>query len=207
MYRLLLCKCVSSRPSLNIAFSVISLPHEGRLWVVCQISLGMLQRTNPGQSKDDSFRLSTQIAGKPCLDYSFRTSLHNLNTFFHHQRKWCFGERLAKQPAGKGREREVPFFFVRSNLEYCIQIWGLVALKRQGVVAEKKSWKGGQKTRTPFLQDRLRELGSSALRRLQCNINAAFQNVKGAYKQNGEQFFMWTKSEETSGDILVIVLC
>jgi len=72
---------------------------------------------------------------------------------------------------------------------------------------EKKGQKDDQRTGTPFLQDKLRELRSSAKRRLQCNISAAFQHVKGAYKQDGEQLFMCTESEGTSGDILLKLLC
>ena len=49
-------------------------------------------------------------------------------------------------------------------------------------------------------EDRLRELGfSSAWRRLRGDLNAAFQYLKGDYKQEGNQLFTRVDSERTRG--------
>ena len=49
---------------------------------------------------------------------------------------------------------------------------------------------------------RLRELGLFSLEeiRLQGDILAAFQYLKGAYNQEGDQLFTWSDSERTRGN-------
>ena len=50
-------------------------------------------------------------------------------------------------------------------------------------------------------KDRLRELGLFSLekRRLWCNLIAAFQYLKGAYKQEGSQLFERVDNSRTRG--------
>jgi len=51
-------------------------------------------------------------------------------------------------------------------------------------------------------EDRLRELGLFRLekRRLWGDLTAAFQYLKGAYKQEGNQLFTWVDNSRTSGN-------
>ena len=51
-------------------------------------------------------------------------------------------------------------------------------------------------------EDRLRELGLFSLekRRLKGDYIAAFQYLKGAYKQEGSQFFEWVDNGRTRGN-------
>ena len=51
-------------------------------------------------------------------------------------------------------------------------------------------------------EDRLRELGLFSLekRRLWCDLSAAFQYLKGAYKQEGSQPFMRVDNSRTRGN-------
>ena len=51
-------------------------------------------------------------------------------------------------------------------------------------------------------EDRLRELGLFSLqkRRLQCDLTAAFQYLKGTYKQEGNQHFERVDNNKTRGN-------
>ena len=93
---------------------------------------------------------------------------------------------------------------MRPHLQYCVQVWG-PQYKKDRELLERvqrratKMIKGLQ--HLPY-EDRLRELGLYSLekRRLQGDLTAAFQSIKGAYKQEGSQLFTRVDNSRTRGN-------
>jgi len=93
---------------------------------------------------------------------------------------------------------------VRSHMEYCLQVW-LPQLKKD---VEQLEWV--QRRATKIIrglehlsnEERLREpcLFSLGKRRLWVNLMVAFQCLKVAYNQQGEQLYTWLDSDRTKGD-------
>ena len=83
--------------------------------------------------------------------------------------------------ASRDREVIVPFFaLVRPHLQYCVQVWGLQYKKeRQGAVGE------GPEEATKMVRGLQHLPYKDRLRELQGDLIAAFQDLKGAYKQEG----------------------
>ena len=92
---------------------------------------------------------------------------------------------------------------VKPQLEYCIQAWGLQY--RKDVELLERVWKRATKMIKGLehlsYEERLKELGLFSLerRRLWGDLIAAFQYLKGAYKQEGERLSTRLGSDRTRG--------
>jgi len=113
---------------------------------------------------------------------------------------------IKRRVASRSREEILPLCsaLVRACLESCVQLWSYQHREDMDLL----EW--GQRRATIMIQgmehlsyeERLRNLGLFSLekRRLQGNLIAAFQYLKGAYKKDGEKLFSRACCNRTRGN-------
>ena len=108
--------------------------------------------------------------------------------------------------ASREREMIVPLYcaLCEAHLKYCVRVWG-PQYRKDGELLEMVQRRAAKMIRglehLPY-EDRLRELGFFGLekRRLRGDLLAAFQCLKGAYKQEGSQLFTRLDNGRTRGN-------
>ena len=90
---------------------------------------------------------------------------------------------------------------MRPHVEYCIQVWGSQYRKDVELLewVQRRATKMIRGLEQLSCEERLRELGLFSLekRRFWGDLIVAFQNLKGAYKQEGEWPFTRVDSDRT----------
>ena len=122
------------------------------------------------------------------------------------QKANCILGSIRRGVASRDREVIVLLYsaLMRPHLESCIQVWGPQHRNNVELLewAQRRATKIIRELEHLLYEDRLRELGLFSLekRMLRGDLIAAFQYLKGAYKQDGSQLFERVDNSRTRGN-------
>ncbi|GAB0185715.1 hypothetical protein GRJ2_001036800 [Grus japonensis] len=121
------------------------------------------------------------------------------------QKANCILGCIKRSMTSSSREVILPLYstLMRPHLQYCVQLWGPQYKKDMELLeqVQRRVMKLIRGLEHLSYEDRLRELGlfSPEKRRLQGDLIAAFQYLKGAYKKSAEGLFTRAWSDRTKG--------